>query len=156
MPQTHNSTSQVALYKASKLERATALHNRDISASQARTRIHTPLHPLANNLCSPLAADRPLAMDAAFLSLSPELRDALVKVAVFVLVQGLVYLILRSSSNVFSEDGGLRSLSFQSMRSMSIRRVLAPLSDVPVGTDELSTSPSLLSAASRRWLSRED
>ena len=95
-------------------------------------------------------------MDAAFLSISPELRDALVKVAVFVLVQGLVYLILRSSSNVFSEDGGLRSLSFQSMRSMSIRRVLSPLSDVPVGTDELSTSPSLLSAASRRWLSRED
>ena len=95
-------------------------------------------------------------MDAAFLSLSPELRDALVKVAVFVLVQGLVYLILRSSSNVFSKDGGLRSLSLRPMRSMSIRRVLAPLSDVPVGTDELSTSPSLLSAASHRWLSRED
>ncbi|KAF8730233.1 hypothetical protein HU200_017211 [Digitaria exilis] len=96
-------------------------------------------------------------MDAVFLSLSPELRDALVKVAVFVLVQGLVYLILRSSSSVFSKDGGLRSLSFRPMRSMSVRRVLAPLSDVPVGTDEPSTpSPSLSSAASRRRASRED
>ncbi|CAN6253100.1 unnamed protein product [Urochloa humidicola] len=95
-------------------------------------------------------------MDAAFLSFSPELRDALVKVAVFVLVQGLVYLILRSSSNVFSKDGGLRSLSFRQMRSMSVRRVLAPLSDVPVGTDEPSTSTSLSSAVSRRRASRED
>ncbi|XP_062217583.1 uncharacterized protein LOC133917736 [Phragmites australis] len=82
-------------------------------------------------------------MEAAFNSLSPELRDALVKVAVFVLVQGLVYLILRNSSNVFSKDSRLRSLSFRQMRSMSVRRVLAPLSDVPVGTDEPSTSPSL-------------
>ncbi|CAN6245915.1 unnamed protein product [Urochloa humidicola] len=95
-------------------------------------------------------------MDTAFLSLSPELRDALVKVAVFVLVQGLVYLILRSSSSVFSKDGGLRSLSFRQMRSMSVRSVLAPLSDVPVGTDEPSMSPSLSTAASRRRASRED
>lgn len=110
----------------------------------------------------PPPIDRPVvAMDAAaaaFLSLSPELRDALVKVAVFVLVQGLVYLILRSSSDVFSKDGRLRSLSFRPMRSMSVRRVLAPLSDVPVGTDEpsASTTPSLSSAVSRRRASRED
>jgi hypothetical protein len=41
---------------------------------------------------------------------------------------------------------------------MSVRRVLAPLSDVPVGTDEpsASTSPSLSSAVSRRRASRED
>ncbi|XP_062221834.1 uncharacterized protein LOC133921107 [Phragmites australis] len=95
-------------------------------------------------------------MEAGFLSLSPELRDTLVKVAVFVLVQGLVYLILRDSSNVFSRDSRLRSLSFRSMRSMSVRRVLAPLSDVPVGTDEPATSPSLSSAASRRRATRED
>lgn len=81
--------------------------------------------------------------------ISPELRDALTKVAVFVLVQGLVYLILRKSSNVFSKDNKLRSLSFRPMRSMSVRRLLAPLSDVPVGTDEPSPSPSL-SSASRR------
>ncbi|TVU28745.1 hypothetical protein EJB05_20276, partial [Eragrostis curvula] len=95
-------------------------------------------------------------MEAAFLSLSPELRDALAKVAVFVLVQALVYLILRNSSNVFSKDSKLRSLSFRPMRSMSVRRVLAPLSDVPVGTDEPLTSPSLSSTASRRRATRED
>lgn len=99
---------------------------------------------------------------SAFLSLSPELRDALAKVAVFVLVQGLVYLILRSSSDVFSKDGRLRSLSFRPMRSMSVRRVLAPLSDVPVGTDDASPSPSMLmspttpSSSSRRKASHED
>ncbi|GJN22435.1 hypothetical protein PR202_gb09995 [Eleusine coracana subsp. coracana] len=86
-------------------------------------------------------------MEAAFLSLSPELRDALVKVAMFVLVQALVYLILRNSSNVFSKDSKLRSLSFRPMRSMSVKRMLANLSDVPVGTDEPSTSSSLSSAA---------
>ncbi|KAL6912035.1 hypothetical protein ACP4OV_000840 [Aristida adscensionis] len=97
-------------------------------------------------------------MEASFISLSPELRDALVKVAMFVLVQGLVYLILRNSSNVFSKDSSLRSLSFRPMRSMSVRRVLAPLSDVPVATDEPSAaSPALASAASRRSRSdRED
>ncbi|GJM87012.1 hypothetical protein PR202_ga02922 [Eleusine coracana subsp. coracana] len=95
-------------------------------------------------------------MEASFLSLSPELRNALVKVAVFVLVQALVYLILRNSSNVFSKDSRLRSLSFRPMRSMSVKRMLANLSDVPVGTDEPSTSPSLSSAASRRKASHED
>jgi hypothetical protein len=70
------------------------------------------------------------------LMLSPELRDVLAKVAVFLLVQGLVYIILRESSDVFSKDKTLRSLSFRPMRSMSVRRVLAPLSDVPVGTDD--------------------
>jgi len=98
---------------------------------------------------------------SAFLSLSPELRDALAKVAVFVLVQGLVYLILLSSSDVFSKDGGrLRSLSFRPMRSMSVRRVLAPLSDVPVGTDEASPSPSSsmspAASSSHRRAARED
>ena len=93
---------------------------------------------------------------SAFMSLSPELRDALAKVAVFVLVQGLVYLILRSSSDVFSKDGRLRSLSFRPMRSMSVRRVLAPLSDVPVGTDEASPSPSPAASSSRSRAARED
>ncbi|XP_006647987.1 uncharacterized protein LOC102705788 [Oryza brachyantha] len=89
--------------------------------------------------------------------ISPEIRDALAKVAVFVLVQGLVYLILRNSSSVFSKDSKLRSMSFRSMRSMSVRRVLAPLSDVPVGTDEPSPSPSPSpSSLSRLWASRRE
>ncbi|KAF7037852.1 hypothetical protein CFC21_048135 [Triticum aestivum] len=83
-------------------------------------------------------------MEGTFIT--TELRGALAKVAVFLLVQGLVYLILTNSSDVFSKDNKkLRSLSFRSMRSMSVRRVLAPFSDVPVGTDEPS-SPSLLSS----------
>ncbi|KAG8072600.1 hypothetical protein GUJ93_ZPchr0006g43558 [Zizania palustris] len=92
--------------------------------------------------------------------ISPELRDVLTKVAVFVLVQGLVYLILRNSSSVFSKDSKLRSMSFRPMRSMSVRRFLAPLSDVPVGTDEPSPSPSpslsSLSSFSRIWANRRE
>ena len=91
--------------------------------------------------------------------ISPELRDVLAKVAVFLLVQGLVYLILTNSSDVFSKNKRLRSLSFRPMRSMSVRRVLAPLSDVPVGTDDDSPSPSLFSSSSwssRRWGSRKE
>ncbi|KAM3224773.1 hypothetical protein ACQJBY_057873 [Aegilops geniculata] len=91
--------------------------------------------------------------------ISPELRDVLAKVAVFLLVQGLVYLILTNSSDVFSKNKRLRSLSFRPMRSMSVRRVLAPLSDVPVGTDDDSPSPSLSSSyswSSRRWGKRHE
>ena len=91
--------------------------------------------------------------------ISPELRDVLAKVAVFLLVQGLVYLILTNSSDVFSKNKRLRSLSFRPMRSMSVRRVLAPLSDIPVGTDENSPSPLLSSSSSwssRRWGSRKE
>ncbi|XP_037448409.1 uncharacterized protein LOC119318006 [Triticum dicoccoides] len=83
--------------------------------------------------------------------ISPELRDVLAKVAVFLLVQGLVYLILTNSSDVFSKSKRLRSLSFRPMRSMSVRRVLAPLSD----DDSPSPSPSLFSSSSwssRRWV----
>ncbi|KAL5211292.1 hypothetical protein ABZP36_022139 [Zizania latifolia] len=97
-------------------------------------------------------------MESTTAFISPELRDVLTKVAVFVLVQGLVYLILRNSSSVFSKDSKLRSMSFRSMRSMSVRRLLAPLSDVPVGTDEPSPSPSLssLSSFSRLWANRRE
>lgn len=78
----------------------------------------------------------------------------LAKVAVFLLVQGLVYLILTNSSDVFSKSKRLRSLSFRPMRSMSVRRVLAPLSDVPVGTDDDSPSPSPSLFSSSSWSSR--
>ncbi|KAG1334221.1 hypothetical protein COCNU_03G003400 [Cocos nucifera] len=79
-------------------------------------------------------------MDAFF---SPDLADILTKVAVFLLVQALVYLILTNSSNIFSSSPS-RSQSFRTVRSMSVRRLLARFSDVPVGTDEpcYSKSPS--------------
>uniref|UniRef100_A0A453FJW8 Uncharacterized protein n=1 Tax=Aegilops tauschii subsp. strangulata TaxID=200361 RepID=A0A453FJW8_AEGTS len=44
----------------------------------------------------------PVAMEGTFIT--TELRGALAKVAVFLLVQGLVYLILTNSSDVFSKD----------------------------------------------------
>ncbi|XP_066373043.1 uncharacterized protein [Miscanthus floridulus] len=81
----------------------------------------------------------------------PELGHALVKVAVFAVVQALVYLILRKSSDVFAPGKTTaRSFSFRPMRSMSVRRVLAAFSDVPVGVPEpedgagAEPSPSLV------------
>ena len=84
----------------------------------------------------------------AVAAISPELGDAVAKVAVFALVQGLVYLILRKSSDVFSAASGAgaaaRSRSFRPMRSMSVRRVLAAFSDVPFGApDDGGSSASL-------------
>lgn len=75
-------------------------------------------------------------VEATSFMVSPELGDALAKVAVFAVVQALVYLILRKSSDVFSPGKMARSLSFRPMRSMSVRRVLAVFSDVPVGIPE--------------------
>jgi hypothetical protein len=147
---------RTALYKASKRSRPPT-HTSQIShISTTRFRSHaSPSVPCQVPTSSISSRRRYLAMEAAFLSLSPELRDALAKVAVFVIVQALVYLILRSSSNVLSKDSSLRSLSFRPMRSMSVRRILAPLSDVPVA-DEPSTSPTLSSAASRRKAGHDD
>ncbi|KAG0513360.1 hypothetical protein BDA96_10G095200 [Sorghum bicolor] len=81
----------------------------------------------------------------------PELGDALVKVAVFAVVQALVYLILRKSSDVFAPAGGktaARSFSFRPMRSMSVRRVLAAFSDVPVGVPEPEDGAGAVAPAS--------
>ncbi|KAM1251350.1 hypothetical protein ACFX13_040314 [Malus domestica] len=58
--------------------------------------------------------------------------DVLLKVGVFFLVQALVYLILSNSSNIFSKTTK-RSHSFKPARSVSIRRMLAALSDLPAG-----------------------
>ncbi|KAJ7949080.1 Transcription termination factor like [Quillaja saponaria] len=66
------------------------------------------------------------------------LGDMLVKVAMFILVQALVYLILSNSSNLFSKTTK-RSHSFKPARSVSIRRILAALADLP---PEGETSPS--------------
>ncbi|KAL6326938.1 hypothetical protein AAG906_012622 [Vitis piasezkii] len=68
------------------------------------------------------------------------LADMVLKVGMFVLVQALVYLILSKSSNIFSKNPK-RSHSFKPARSVSIRRVLACLADLPPG-GELSPSPS--------------
>lgn len=57
------------------------------------------------------------------------MQAALVKVGVFVLVQALVYLILSQSSTVFSRT---KSLGLRPARSLTARRVLALLSDLPL------------------------
>ncbi|CAO2183714.1 unnamed protein product [Urochloa humidicola] len=98
-------------------------------------------------------------VEATSFIVSPELGDALAKVAVFALIQALLYLILRKSSDVFAPGKMARSLSFRpmrSMRSMSVRSVLAAFSDVPVGVPEdggasaPSPSPSPLDPGAER------
>ncbi|KAK7401557.1 hypothetical protein VNO78_13128 [Psophocarpus tetragonolobus] len=64
------------------------------------------------------------------LKMESSLGDMLIKVAVFIVVQGLVYLILSNSSNIFSKNIK-RSHSFKPARSLSIRRMLAFVSDFP-------------------------
>ncbi|CAL9213835.1 unnamed protein product [Arabidopsis halleri] len=75
----------------------------------------------------------------------------LMKVSIFALIQGLVYLILSKSSSVFSTSKTMkRAYSFRSGRSISIRRILAVLQDMPAG-GEMSPSamgPSLASPSS--------
>ncbi|KAF8779731.1 hypothetical protein HU200_002315 [Digitaria exilis] len=76
-----------------------------------------------------------------------EMQAALVKVGVFVLVQALVYLILSQSSTVFSRTKSLRRL--RPSRSLSARRMIALLSDLPAGGE-----PSPVAAAfARAWSS---
>ncbi|KAL6498702.1 hypothetical protein OROGR_028249 [Orobanche gracilis] len=60
------------------------------------------------------------------------------KVAIFVMVQGLVYLILSQSSNVFSKTR--RSHSFKTARTLSIRRWAAAIADVPAAAGDGSPS----------------
>ncbi|XP_062178721.1 uncharacterized protein LOC133883414 [Phragmites australis] len=98
-------------------------------------------------------------VEATSLIVPPELGDALAKVAVFAVVQALIYLILRKSSDVFSPAGrtASRSRSFRPMRSMSVRRVLAAFSDVPIGVLEAdggAPSPSTVDPGADRanWL----
>ncbi|PWA51959.1 hypothetical protein CTI12_AA458930 [Artemisia annua] len=74
--------------------------------------------------------------------------DTLMKVALFIIVQALVYLILSSSSNIFSKTApSLRATSFRTVRSVSIRRIMAALSDLPAGGE---TSPSIKGSRSFR------
>ncbi|CAN8315640.1 unnamed protein product [Cochlearia groenlandica] len=68
------------------------------------------------------------------------LGTMLMKVGLFALVQALVYLILSKSSRVFSKSNSLkRAYSFTPARSVSIRRILAALQDIPTGGE---VSPS--------------
>lgn len=68
------------------------------------------------------------------------------KVVLFALVQGLVYLILTKSSRVFSKSKSFkRAYSFRPARSVSIRRILAALQDMPAGGE---MSPSSNGASS--------
>lgn len=66
--------------------------------------------------------------------------DMLFKVGVFFLVQVLICLILSKSSDVFSKTKKPRSLSFKPARSVSIRRILAALSDMPPGGEPSPSS----------------
>ncbi|KAG5517664.1 hypothetical protein RHGRI_038153 [Rhododendron griersonianum] len=72
----------------------------------------------------------------------------LVKVGMFVLVQALVYLILSNSSDIFSSDSKLRSLSFKPASSVSIRRMLAAISDVPQGGESSPVAAARCSQSS--------
>jgi formate--tetrahydrofolate ligase len=58
-------------------------------------------------------------------------HGALLKVGLFVLVQALVYLILAQSSSVFSTAKTVGSL--RPSRSLSVHRMVALLSDLPLG-----------------------
>ncbi|CAL5074039.1 unnamed protein product [Urochloa decumbens] len=78
-----------------------------------------------------------------------EMQAALVKVGVFVLVQALVYLILSQSSTVFSRTKSPAALRPARSGSLSARRMIALLSDLPAGGE-----PSPVAAFARtRWSS---
>ncbi|KAE8702642.1 putative Peroxidase superfamily protein [Hibiscus syriacus] len=79
------------------------------------------------------------------------LADSLVKVFVFVIVQALVYLILSKSSNIFCTTNKMRSFSFRRARSVSIRRILAAVSDLPQGVEPSPTSASLLRSPTQEF-----
>lgn len=66
--------------------------------------------------------------------------DTLVKMTLFVIVQALVYFILTNSSDVFSTKKMIRSLSFKQPRSISIRRMLSSISEVPESEESPSSS----------------
>ncbi|CAL5380679.1 hypothetical protein ACSBR1_017628 [Camellia fascicularis] len=67
------------------------------------------------------------------------LGDMLVKVVVFMVVQALVYIILSRSSNIFSKSE-MGSPRFKRARSVSFRRLLAALADMPPGGEPSPSS----------------
>ncbi|PIN25147.1 hypothetical protein CDL12_02089 [Handroanthus impetiginosus] len=86
---------------------------------------------------------------------SSSLGITLWKVALFILVQALVYLILSQSSSIFSNKP--RSHSFKPAGSLSIRRWAAALADIPAGGESSpSPSPSPSARGFFRSFSRRD
>ncbi|XP_052170167.1 uncharacterized protein LOC127786663 [Diospyros lotus] len=81
------------------------------------------------------------------MAIESSFQDMLLKVVLFVVVQALVYLILSGSSNIFSKRKP-RPNSFRPARSISIRRMLAVLADMPAG-GEPSPSPKDLNKQSQ-------
>ncbi|GJW75006.1 hypothetical protein Tco_0134376 [Tanacetum coccineum] len=82
----------------------------------------------------------------------PSLSTSL-ELSIFVIVQGLVYLILSNSSNVFSKSKMTKSFSFKPARSVSIRRIFAAIAEMPSGGEE---SPSSSSRGMRSFLTSEE
>ncbi|KAF5735731.1 hypothetical protein HS088_TW15G01247 [Tripterygium wilfordii] len=79
------------------------------------------------------------------------LEEILMKVALFVLVQALVYVILSKSSNIFSKNKTIRSFSFKPPRSISIRRILAAVSDLPAGDEPSPSSRGLKRSSTQEY-----
>ncbi|KAF5822902.1 hypothetical protein HanRHA438_Chr01g0032991 [Helianthus annuus] len=70
------------------------------------------------------------------------LENILIKGAVFMIVQALVYFILSNSSDLFSKTKKMsRSFSFKPARSVSIRRIFAAIADMPPGVRRLLLRP---------------
>ncbi|PKU73797.1 hypothetical protein MA16_Dca011943 [Dendrobium catenatum] len=79
-------------------------------------------------------------MDCFLFSLELSEND-LWKVGMFLLVQALVYIVLSKSSNIFSSSR-MRSLSFQTVRSPSLQRMLEMFSDPPLAAELGSLRPA--------------
>ncbi|CAI0409864.1 unnamed protein product [Linum tenue] len=77
------------------------------------------------------------------------MADVLTKVGLFVIVQALVYLVLTTSSTVFSRNLK-RSFSFKPARSVSIRRIFNAISDAPVGEPSPRTTSSSSSSCEQQ------
>ncbi|KAL9248414.1 hypothetical protein vseg_021739 [Gypsophila vaccaria] len=67
--------------------------------------------------------------------------EIMIHLALFLIVQALVYFILTNSSNVFSTDTKLKSFSFKLPRSTSIRRIVSLASDLPSQPSPTQLSP---------------
>ncbi|XVF82099.1 hypothetical protein PTKIN_Ptkin16aG0017200 [Pterospermum kingtungense] len=88
-------------------------------------------------------------MEVAVVDMS--LADSLLKVLMFLLVQALVYLILSKSSDIFSNNKVMRSLSYRPARSLTIRRILDSISDLPQGVEPSPSSRTTLGSPSQEY-----